>query len=102
MLESNIKPNIIENLGSGYWYYNYNIQETEGEDLFSDNEDLGGSEPLNLDTELNLGGGETSTGEFEAPEEETTPSEEAILPSPEELGVGDMSDNTNTFETEET
>ena len=77
-------------------------EETEGEDLFSDNEDLGGSEPLNLDTELNLGGGETSTGEFEAPEEETTPSEEAILPSPEELGVGDMSDNTNTFETEET
>ena len=32
MLESNIKPNVIENLGSGYWYYNYNIQETEGED----------------------------------------------------------------------
>lgn len=77
-------------------------EETEGEDLFSDNEDLGGSEPLNLDTELNLSGGETSTGEFEAPEEETAPSEEAILPSPEELGVGDMSDNTNTFETEET
>ena len=32
MLESNIKPNVIENLGNGYWYYNYNIQETEGED----------------------------------------------------------------------
>lgn len=31
MLESNIKPNVIENLGSGYWYYNYNIQEVEGE-----------------------------------------------------------------------
>ena len=31
MLESNIKPNVIENLGNGYWYYNYNIQETEGE-----------------------------------------------------------------------
>lgn len=31
MLESSIKPNIIENLGNGYWYYNYNIQETEVE-----------------------------------------------------------------------
>lgn len=31
MLESNIKPNVIENLGNGYWYYNYNIQETEVE-----------------------------------------------------------------------
>lgn len=31
MLESNVKPNVIENLGNGYWYYNYNIQETEGE-----------------------------------------------------------------------
>lgn len=31
MLESNVKPNVIENLGNGYWYYNYNIQEVEGE-----------------------------------------------------------------------
>lgn len=31
LIESSIKPNIIESLGNGYWYYNYNIQETVAE-----------------------------------------------------------------------
>lgn len=49
MLESNIKPNVIENLGNGYWYYNYNIQETgiEGEN---------GPEPRYTFTQIRVAG----------------------------------------------
>ena len=34
IIESTVKPNITESLGNGYWYYNYNITQTEVEGEF--------------------------------------------------------------------
>lgn len=78
-------------------------EPTNDEDLLDTEEDISSDEPLDLGSESS---GETDTsfeettpesGEEETAEtaEESGEAEETILPSPSELGVGDMSDSTN-------